>query len=49
MFADLHVDTSTSTTATPSPLGCATDALSAQEKALAFMFFDLASCVNTGP
>jgi len=49
MFADIHVDGSTSTVGSPYPSGCATGTLSPQEKALAYMFFDLASCVNSGP
>jgi hypothetical protein len=45
-FSDMHVSgDSSSSPNTPYPGGCATSALTPQEKALAFMFFDIASCV----
>jgi hypothetical protein len=53
VFSDMHVASgSTSASAVPYPQGCAVDAmgnlapLSPQEKALAFIFFDIASCVG---
>jgi hypothetical protein len=47
VFSDMHVSAdSTSKTGTPYPGGCSTQPLSAQEKALAFIFFDIASCVG---
>jgi len=48
VFSDMHVSAdSTSSPATPYPNGCSTQPLTAQEKALAFMFFDIASCVSS--
>ena len=56
VFSDMHVSAdSFSAAGTPYPNGCAHDAmgnlkpLTAQEKALAFMFFDIASCVSNIP
>jgi len=48
LFSDMHVSSGSSSKAvTPYPGGCSTLPLSAQEKALAFIFFDIASCVGT--
>jgi hypothetical protein len=48
VFSDMHVSAdSSSAPGTPYPTGCAPGGLTAQEKALAFMFFDLASCVGS--
>ena len=47
VFSDMHVSAdSTSAPGTPYPNGCSTNPLTPQEKALAFMFFDIASCVG---
>jgi len=47
VFSDMHVSAdSQSSDSTPYPQDCSTDPLTPQEKALAFMFFDLASCVD---
>ncbi len=49
VFSDMHVSgDSDSNPGTPFPGDCASSALTPQEKALAFMFFDIASCV-AGP
>jgi hypothetical protein len=49
VFSDMHVSGDSSSAAGPPgyPSQCSTMALTPQEKALAFMFFDIASCVNT--
>lgn len=47
VFSDMHVSgDSDSSPGTPFPGDCAASALTPQEKALAFMFFDIASCVG---
>ena len=47
VFSDMHVSgDSDSSPGTPFPGDCASSALTPQEKALAFMFFDIASCVG---
>ena len=47
VFSDMHVSAdSSSKQNVPYPGGCSTAPLTAQEKALAFMFFDIASCVG---
>ena len=46
VFSDMHVSAgSDSQPGTPFPNDCNNGALTPQEKALAFMFFDIASCV----
>ncbi|HUJ63704.1 MAG TPA: hypothetical protein VLX92_34630 [Kofleriaceae bacterium] len=49
VFSDMHVsgDSSSSPGGTGYPSQCSTQPLTPQEKALAFMFFDIASCVST--
>lgn len=46
VFSDMHVSGNANGASYPSSCGGATD-LSAQEKALAFMLFDIATCVGT--
>jgi hypothetical protein len=47
VFSDMHVSAdSTSVPANPFPTNCSNAGLTPQEKALAFMFFDIASCVG---
>jgi hypothetical protein len=47
VFSDMHVASgSSSSSGTPFPNGCSTQPMTPQEKALAFMFFDIASCVG---
>ena len=45
VFSDMHV-ASDSFSSGQFPSGCSTSPLTAQEKALAFMFFDIATCVS---
>ena len=46
VFSDFHVTTNAIANASlPFPAACATDPMTDQEKALAFMLFDLSSCV----
>jgi hypothetical protein len=48
VFSDMHVSSgSTSAPGVPYPGGCNMGPLTPQEKALAFMFFDIASCVGS--
>jgi len=50
VFSDMHVSAgSSSKSGTPYPGGCSTQPLTAQEKALAFIFFDISSCVGALP
>ena len=50
VFSDMHVASgSSSATNKPYPSGCSSAALTPQEKALAFMFFDISSCVSQVP
>jgi hypothetical protein len=47
VLSDMHVASGSSSYAgEPFPSGCSTGPLTPQEKALAFMFFDIASCVG---
>ena len=47
VFSDMHVASgSSSSSSTPFPNGCNSAGMTAQEKALAFMLFDISSCVG---
>ncbi|MCX5745595.1 MAG: carboxypeptidase regulatory-like domain-containing protein [Proteobacteria bacterium] len=46
VFSDMHVNGLDVSITTPFPNGCSTDPLTPQEKALAFIFFDISSCVG---
>jgi len=47
VFSDMHVASgSSSSSSTAFPGGCSASPMTPQEKALAFMFFDIASCVG---
>jgi hypothetical protein len=47
VFSDMHVSSSsTSSSSQGFPMGCSAAPLTPQEKALAFMFFDISSCVG---
>lgn len=48
LFSDFHVTTGSNTGDVVFPNECNNNALTTQEKVLAFMLFDLASCVATG-
>jgi hypothetical protein len=49
LFSDFHVTTNSTTTDKVFPTYCDNNPLTAQEKVLAFMLFDLASCVSSVP
>ncbi len=45
-YSDFHVDATAYTSATPFPAECAVRGLTAQERVIEFMLFDLASCIQ---
>jgi len=48
VLSDMHVSSgSSSKSGTPYPGGCSSLPLTPQEKALAFIFFDISTCVGT--
>jgi hypothetical protein len=49
LYSDFHVSTNSSTNNTVFPGECDNNPLTTQEKVLAFMLFDLASCVSVAP
>src|SRR5262249_4988967 len=49
LYSDFHVTTGSATDNIVFPAECDNNPLTTQEKVLAFMLFDLASCVNTTP
>jgi hypothetical protein len=46
VFSDMHVASGSTSSSSGFPMGCAASAMSPQEKALAFMLFDIATCVG---
>ncbi|HUS31587.1 MAG TPA: carboxypeptidase-like regulatory domain-containing protein [Kofleriaceae bacterium] len=46
VFSDMHVASGSTSSSTGFPSGCGAGAMSPQEKALAFMLFDIATCVG---
>jgi hypothetical protein len=49
LFSDFHVSTNSTTKDEVFPSECDNDPLTTQEKVLAFMLFDLASCISVAP
>jgi hypothetical protein len=46
VFSDMHVAAGSTSSSSGFPVGCSTAPLAAQEKALAFMMFDIATCIG---